>query len=137
MTAEPSTGQQYHDGVVRALVVFAIFWAIVGLLAGVYVAAELVWPQLDFGQPWLSFGRLRTLHTNVVVFGFGVSALIGTGFYSVQRTSHIPLFLPRLAWFICYAWQLAVALGGVSLLAGINASKEYAELEWQIGRAHV
>jgi cytochrome c oxidase cbb3-type subunit 1 len=120
----------YHDRVVRTLVVFAMFWAIVGLLAGVYVAAELVWPTLDFGRPWLSFGRLRTLHTNVVIFGFGVPALMATAFYSVQRTSHVPLFLPALAWFICYAWQLAILLGGISLLAGINASKEYAELEW-------
>jgi cytochrome c oxidase cbb3-type subunit 1 len=120
----------YHDSVVRVLVVFAIFWALVGLAAGVYVAAELVWPTLDFGYSWLSFGRLRTLHTNVVVFGFAVSALVATGLYSVQRTSHVPLYLPKLAWFICYAWQIVVALGGVSLLAGLNTSKEYAELEW-------
>jgi len=129
----PSTASRdafYHDSVVRALVVFAIFWAVVGLLAGVYVAAELVWPTLDLGQPWLSFGRLRTLHTNVVVFGFAVPALMATGFYSVQRTCHVPLFLPGLAWFVCLAWQIAVALGGVSLLAGINGGKEYAELEW-------
>ena len=123
-------GSHYHDGVVRLLIVFAIFWAVVGLLAGVYVAAELVWPTLDFGQPWLSFGRLRTLHTNVVIFGFGVPMLMATAFYSVQRTSHVPLFAPGLAWVVAYAWQAAIALGGISLLAGINASKEYAELEW-------
>jgi len=120
----------YHDRVIRTLVVFAIFWALLGLLAGVYVAAELVWPQLDLGQPWLSFGRLRTVHTNLVIFGFGVPALMATGFYSVQRTSHVPLFLPKVAWVVCYAWQIVILLGGLSLLAGINASKEYAELEW-------
>ena len=100
------------------------------MAAGVYVAAELVWPTLDFGQPWLSFGRLRPLHTNGAIFGFGVSALMGTAFYSVQRTCHVPLFLPGLAWFTCIAWQACVLLGGLSLLAGINAGKEYAELEW-------
>ncbi len=109
---------------------FAIGWAIVGMSAGVYAAAELVWPTLDFGESWLSYGKVRTLHTNAVIFGFGVTALIGTAFYSVQRTSHITLFAPGLAWFVCWAWQLAVLAGGVSLLFGMNAGKEYAELEW-------
>ncbi len=100
------------------------------MLAGVYVAAELVWPGLSFEQSWLSFGRLRTFHTNVVIFGFGVSALMGTAYYSVQRTSHVRLYATNLAWFTCWAWQIAILLGGLSLLAGFNSSKEYAELEW-------
>jgi cytochrome c oxidase cbb3-type subunit 1 len=125
-----ATEGHYHDRVVTVLVVFAMVWALVGLAAGVYVAAELVWPGLDLGQPWLSFGRLRTFHTNMVIFGFGVPALIATAFYSVQRTSHVPLFMPGLAWFVCIAWQVAILLGGASLLAGMTTSKEYAELEW-------
>jgi cytochrome c oxidase cbb3-type subunit 1 len=120
----------YHDRVVTAFTAAAIFWALLGMAAGVYVAAELVWPSLSFSQPWLSFGRLRTVHTNLVLFGFGVSALIGTSFYSVQRTSHTPLFAPRLAWLVFYAWQAALVFGGLSLLAGWNGGKEYAELEW-------
>ena len=120
----------YSDRIVTTLVAFAIFWSIVGMLAGVYVAAELVWPALNFDHPWLSFGRLRTFHTNVVVFGFAVSALMGTAFYSVQRTCHVRLFSPNLAWFTCWAWQIAILIGGLSLLAGFNTSKEYAELEW-------
>lgn len=130
MSAIPSATEYYHDRVVTALVVCAMIWAVLGMTAGVYVAAELVWPELDFGQQWLSFGRLRTLHTNAVIFGFGVSALMGTAFYSVQRTSHVPLFAPRLAWFCGIAWQIGVLLGGISLLHGWNAAKEYAELEW-------
>ena len=129
-TVENATVVAYKDRVVTTLVVFSVIWAVIGMAAGVYVAAELVWPTLDFGQSWLSFGRLRTFHTNVVIFGFGVSALVGTAFYSVQRTSHVPLFAPGLAWFVCWAWQGAILLGGVSLLAGLNAGKEYAELEW-------
>ncbi len=125
-----SNTEFYHDRVVTALVVCSILWAVVAMAVGVYVAAELVWPTLDFGQPWLSFGRLRPLHTNGAIFGFGVSALMGTAFYSVQRTCHVPLFLPGLAWFTCIAWQACVLLGGLSLLAGMNAGKEYAELEW-------
>ncbi len=130
--AERLTNDFYRDRVVTTLVVFSVIWAVVGMLAGVYVAAELIWPTLDFGQPWLSFGRVRTLHTNVVIFGFGVSALMGTAFYSVQRTCHVSIFSPALAWFVCYAWQVAILIGGVSLLMGYNTSKEYAEFEWPL-----
>jgi len=122
--------EYYHDSVVRFLVMCSLVWAVLGMAAGVYVAAELVWPDLGFNQPWLSYGRVRTLHTNGIIFGFGVSALMATAFYSVQRTCHVPLRLPRLAWFTAVAWQLGVLAGGISLLAGINAGKEYAELEW-------
>ncbi len=120
----------YEDRVVVRLVQFSVLWAVLGMAVGVWVAAEFLWPTLDFGQFWLSFGRLRPLHTNAVIFGFGVSALMATGFYSVQRTSHVRLFLPGLAWFCCYAWQLVMVLGGLSLLAGWTSTKEYAELEW-------
>ena len=120
----------YEDRVVTAFTYCSIFWALLGMTAGVYVAAELVWPTIDWGLPALSFGRLRTAHTTLVLFGFGVSALIGTAFYSVQRTSHVRLFAPGLAWAVFYAWQAAIVLGAVSILAGWNAGKEYAELEW-------
>jgi len=120
----------YDDGVVRTLVMCSILWAVAGMLAGVYAAAELVWPSFDLGSSWLTYGKVRTLHTNVVIFGFGITALMGTAFYSVQRTSHVTLFAPGLARFVCYGWQLTVLAGGVSLLAGLNTSKEYAELEW-------
>ena len=125
-----AANEHYSDRVVRFLVICSIGWSILGMAAGVYVAAELIWPGIDFGQQWLSFGRLRTLHTNAVIFGFGVSALMGTAFYSVQRTSHVRLFMPKLAWVTAIGWQLGVLAGGLSLLAGWNAAKEYAELEW-------
>jgi len=124
------TSQYYLDDVATRLVQFAIVWAGLAMLVGVYIAAELVFPTLDFGQPWLSFGRLRPLHTNGIIFGFGVSALMGTAFYTVQRTSHALLFAPKLAWICCYGWQLVVLLGGLSLLSGQTSAKEYAELEW-------
>jgi cytochrome c oxidase cbb3-type subunit 1 len=122
--------QYYQDGVVTRLVQFSVAWAVIAMSVGVYIAAELIFPTIDFGQQWLSFGRLRPLHTNGIIFGFGVSALMGTAFYTVQRTSHVTLFAPKLAWFCCYAWQLTVLLGGLSLLAGWTSAKEYAELEW-------
>ena len=109
----------YHDSVVRFLVICSLAWTVLGMSAGVYVAAELIWPEIDFGRSWLSFGRLRALHTNAVIFGFGVSALMATGFYSVQRTCHIPLPTPRLAWFTAILWQLGVLAGyGKSVDAG-------------------
>lgn len=124
------TPDTYQDKVVIRLIQFAIIWAVAAMAAGVYLSAELIWPTIDFGQFWLSFGRLRPLHTNGIIFGFGVSALMATAFYSVQRTSHVTLFAPKLAWFCCYAWQVLVLTGGLSLLAGWTSSKEYAELEW-------
>ena len=87
----------YEDRVVTAFMYCSVFWALAGMAAGVYVAAELVWPTIDFGLPELSYGRLRTAHTTLVLFGFGVSGLIATAFYSVQRTSHVRLFAPGLA----------------------------------------
>jgi cytochrome c oxidase cbb3-type subunit 1 len=123
-------GVTYQDRVVSILAGFAMFWSIVGMFAGVYAAAELVWPALNYSEPWLSFGRVRTFHTNVVIFGFGVSALMATAFYSVQRTCHTRLYAPAVAWFVCWAWQVAIALAGLSLLAGHTQAKEYAELEW-------
>lgn len=120
----------YHDGVVKRLIQFSIIWAVVGMVVGVWLAAQLIWPGLDFGQFWLTFGRIRPLHTNGIIFGFGVSALMATAFYSLQRTSNVPLFMPRLAWICCYGWQVLVLLGGISLLAGWTSTKEYAELEW-------
>jgi len=120
----------YEDRVVTAFTFASVGWALLGMAAGVYVAAELVWPTIDLGAAALSFGRLRTLHTTLVLFGFGVSALIGTAFYTVQRTSHVRLFAPNLAWAIFWAWQVTILLGGISILEGWNAGKEYAELEW-------
>jgi len=120
----------YHDEIVKTCLQFSVAWALLAMGVGVYIAAQLVWPQLNFDTPWLTFGRLRPVHTNGVVFGFGVSALMATGFYSVQRTSMVPLFAPRLAKFVVYGWQTILVLGALSLLAGWTSSKEYAELEW-------
>ena len=130
MTAESTPG--YDDSLVRSFTVWSLVWALAGMAAGVFIAAELVWPTIDFGQPWLSFGRLRTVHTNAVAFGFGVSALIATSFYSVQRTCGVRLFAPGLARLVLWLWQAIIILGAISLLAGINGSKEYAELEWPL-----
>ena len=127
-----ATTEFFEDRVVTAFAAAAVVWALFGMLAGVYLAAEMVWPALNLDQPWLTFGRLRTVHTNAVIFGFGGSALIGTSLYSVQRTCHRRLFMPRLSWAVFYGWQAGLALAMVTLFMGINSAKEYAEFEWPL-----
>jgi cytochrome c oxidase cbb3-type subunit 1 len=109
-----------------------LVWGIVGMLVGVIIAAELIWPDLNFGLPWFSYGRLRPLHTNAVIFAFGGSALFATSYYIVQRTCHTRLFSDKLAAFTFWGWQLIIVLAAITLPLGITTSKEYAELEWPI-----
>jgi cytochrome c oxidase cbb3-type subunit 1 len=127
-----STAVTYDYGVVRAFSIMTVVWGIVGMLVGVIIAAQMAWPELNMGIPWLSFGRLRPLHTNAVIFAFGGSALFATSYYVVQRTSQTPLFLNGLAWFTFWGWQLVIVLAAVTLPLGMTSSKEYAELEWPI-----
>ena len=122
----------YSDRVVRQFVIMTIVWGIVGMLVGVVIAAQLLWPQLNFDIPWLTYGRLRPLHTNAVIFAFGGSALIGTSYYIVQRTCHVSLQMPRLAAFTFWGWQTVIVLAAITLPLGLTQSKEYAELIWPI-----
>ncbi len=122
----------YDDGVVRQFSIMATVWGVVGMLVGVIIAAQLVWPELNLGLPWTSFGRLRPLHTNAVIFAFGGCALFATSYYVVQRTCQTKLFMPKLASFTFWGWQLVILAAAVSLPLGFTQSKEYAELEWPI-----
>jgi len=118
----------YDDRVIRQFVVMTVVWGIVGMLVGVLIAAQLWLPALNFDIPWLTYSRLRPLHTNAVIFAFGGSALIGTSFYVVQRTCHTRLFAGPLASFVFWGWQAVIVLAVVTLPLGITQSKEYAEL---------
>jgi cytochrome c oxidase cbb3-type subunit 1 len=122
----------YNYKVVRQFAIMTIVWGIVGMAAGVYVAAELAWPWLNFDLPWITFGRLRPLHTNAVIFAFGGSALFATSYYVVQRTCHTRLFSDGLAAFTFWGWQAIIVLAAVTLPLGFTSGKEYAELEWPI-----
>jgi len=122
----------YNYKVVRQFTVMTVVWGIVGMLVGVIIAAELVWPQLSMDLPWLHFGRLRPLHTNAVIFAFGGSALIATSYYVVQRTCQTRLFSDGLAAFTFWGWTAVIILAAITLPLGITTSKEYAELEWPI-----
>ncbi len=122
----------YNDKVVRQFLAMTIVWGIVGMSVGAFIAAQLYWPALNFDVPWLSYGRLRPLHTNAVIFAFGGSALIGTSLHVVQRTCHVRLISDRLAAFVFWGWQLVIVLAAITLPLGMTQSKEYAELEWPI-----
>ena len=122
----------YDYSVVRQFAIATVILGIVGMLVGVLIASQMAWPVLNFDTPWLSFGRLRPLHTNAVVFGFGGSALFATSYYVVQRTCHTRLFAPALAQFTFFGWMLIIVSAVVTLPLGITSSKEYAELEWPI-----
>ncbi len=122
----------YNYKVVRQFAIMTVVWGIVGMAVGVLIAAELMFPDLTQGISWLSYGRLRPLHTNAVIFAFGGCALFATSYYVVQRTSHVRLFSNGLAAFTFWGWQAVIVLAAVTLPLGITTSKEYAELEWPI-----
>ena len=126
------TEQTYNYKVVGQFAVMTVIWGIVGMAVGVLIAAQLVWPELNFDTPWLTYSRLRPLHTNAVIFAFGGSALFATSYYCVQRTCQVRLFSNGLAAFTFWGWTLVILLAAISLPLGFTSGKEYAELEWPI-----
>jgi cytochrome c oxidase cbb3-type subunit 1 len=132
MNAKANLAMIYDDGVIRQFSIMAVVWGVVGMLVGVVIAAQLVWPELNLGLPWTSFGRLRPLHTNAVIFAFGGSALFASSYYVVQRTCQTRLFAGKLASFTFWGWQAVILAAAISLPLGYTSGKEYAELEWPI-----
>lgn len=130
--SKENAGPIYSDTVVRCFALASVLWGVVGMLVGVIIAAQLAWPELNLGISFLSYGRLRPLHTNAVIFAFGGSVLMATSLHVVQRTCQVRLFLPSLAMFVFVGWQLIIVLAAVTLPLGITSGKEYAELEWPI-----
>ena len=94
----------YNYRVVRQFSVMAVVWGVVGMLVGVLIATQLAWPEFLSGISWLSYGRLRPLHTNAVIFAFGGCALFATSFYVVQRTCNVRLFGGPLIEFVFWGW---------------------------------
>ena len=132
MTIATTIQPDYNMNVVRQFTLTTILWGIVGMSVGVLIAAQLIWPVLNFDTPWLTYSRLRPLHTNAVIFAFGTSALMATSFYVVQRTCQTRLFGGALASVVFWGWQLVILSAVISLPLGYTTSKEYAELEWPI-----
>ncbi len=129
---QASLDQKYNFEVVKWFTVASVIYLVVGTFIGVYIASELAWPFLNFDTAEISFGRLRPLHTNAVIFAFGGSALMATSFYTVQRTCGVSLWSNKLAWFVFVGWNLIIVAAIITLPLGLTSGKEYAELEWPI-----
>src|SRR5476651_1490355 len=122
----------YNYKVVRQFAIMTVVWGILGMGLGVFIASQLVWPELNLGLPWTTFGRLRPLHTNLVIFAFGGCALFATSYYVVQRTCQTRLISDSLAAFHFWGWQAVIIGAIVTLPLGYTTTKEYAELEWPL-----
>ncbi|WP_333798222.1 cytochrome-c oxidase, cbb3-type subunit I [Rheinheimera sp.] len=132
MSQTKSLNVDYNYTVVRLFALTTVLWGIVGMTVGVLLAAQLYWPALNFDTAWLTYSRLRPLHTNAVIFAFGTSALFATSYYVVQRTCQVRLYAEKLAMFTFIGWQVVIIAAAITLPMGISQSKEYAELEWPI-----
>ena len=128
----PADPGRYDDEPIRWGVIATVFWAIVGFLAGLFIALQLPFPALNLGSEYTTFGRLRPLHTSAVVFAFGGNALIATSFYVVQRTCRARLAFPGLARFVFWGYQLFIVLAATGYVLGVTQSREYAEPEWYV-----
>ena len=123
---------QYDNGIVRNFAVATVVWGIVGFLVGLIVALKLVMPDFLSFLPELSYGRLRPLHTNAVIFAFAGNAIFMGIYYSLPRLCKAPMFSKALSSIHFWGWQLIIVLAALTLPLGYNTSKEYAELEWPI-----
>jgi cytochrome c oxidase cbb3-type subunit I len=120
----------YNMGPVKFATVAAVLWGIAGFSVGLWAALELAFPVLNFDLPWISFGRIRPLHTSAVIFAFGGNVLLATSFYVVQRTCRARLAGDVAPWFVVLGYNFFIVIAGTGYLLGITQSKEYAEPEW-------
>ncbi len=122
----------YDDAIVRKFLWATVVWGLVGFLVGLLIALQLANPWFNFDVPWLSFGRLRPLHTNAVIFAFAGNAIFTGIFYSTQRLLKTRMFSDGLSNFHFYGWQAIIIAAALTLPLGFTQAKEYAELEWPI-----
>ena len=131
MTETNSTSTNYNYEILKLFSIASIFWGIVGFSAGVLIASQLAFPVLNFDIEWLSFGRLRPLHTSAVIFAFGGNALFATSLFIVQRTCQARLWgSDNLHKFIFWGYQAFIVIAAIGYVTGVTQAKEYAEPEW-------
>ena len=129
MTALVDKSRLYNDHIVRLFTLAAVFWGVIGMTVGLLLALQMTWPQFNLGE-YLSFGRLRPLHTSAVIFAFGGNVLLGTSYFVVQRTCRTRLWNDGLALFTFYGYQAFIVMAGLGYVLGVTQGKEYAEPEW-------
>jgi cytochrome c oxidase cbb3-type subunit 1 len=130
-TTNVVTSEQYNYDIVRKFTIMTLVWGVIGMSVGVYIASELAFPFLSFDIPYITFGRLRPVHTGAVIFGFGGSALFATSYYIVQRTCRARLWGGEgLANLTFWGWQSVIVLAALGNVLGYSQGWEYAEMEW-------
>src|SRR6266498_3551245 len=123
---------RYDNRIVRAFAIATVIWGIVGFSAGLLIACQLFWPDLNLNLQFTSFGRLRPLHTNAVIFAFVGNGIFMGVYYSLQRLCKARMFSDALSWINFWGWQAIIVGAAITLPLGLTTSKEYAELEWPI-----
>ena len=124
-----TTTERYDETIVKYFTIATMFWGVAGFTVGLLIALQMAFPWLNF-EPYLTFGRLRPLHTSAVIFAFGGNALFATSYYVVQRTCHARLWSSHLSWLTFWGYQAFILMAGLGYLAGVTQGKEYAEPEW-------
>lgn len=122
----------YDNKIVKNFAIASIFWGVIGMIVGLLIASQLFAPSLNFNIPFLTFGRIRPLHTNAVIFAFVGNAIFMGIYYSLPRLCKAPMFSKFLSSIHFWGWQLIIVAAAITLPLGITTSKEYAELEWPI-----
>src|SRR5215831_11472575 len=123
---------KYDNHIVRAFAIATAIWGLVGTAAGLLAACQLFWPQLNFDTPFTTFGRIRPLHTNAVIFAFVGNGMFCGIYYSLQRLCKALMFSDVLSWLNFWGWQAIIVSAAITLPMGFTTSKEYAELEWPV-----
>jgi cytochrome c oxidase cbb3-type subunit I/II len=125
----------YNDKLIKWFIYATLFWGLVALSAGVVIALQLADWRFNFGLEWITFGRLRPIHTNAAIFAFVGNGMFAGIYHSTERLCKARLFSDALGWLHFWGWQLIIVVGAISLASGITMGKEYAELEWPIAIA--
>ncbi len=122
----------YDNKIVKAFIIASVIFGIVGMTVGLLAAIQLFYPVFNFDLQYTSFGRIRPLHTNAVIFAFVGNAMFAGVYYSMQRLLKTRMFNDSLSWIHFWGWQLIILAAAITLPLGMTTSKEYAELEWPI-----
>ncbi len=132
-TSNPSVEAfRYDNQIVRLFLIAATIFGVIGMLVGLLVACQFFWPEANFALPYTTFGRVRPLHTNAVIFAFVGNGIFAGVYYSLQRLCKAPMFSKQLSMIHFWGWQLIILAAAITLPLGFTTGKEYAELEWPI-----
>ena len=125
-------GFHYDNKIVKAFMIATVAFGIVGMLVGLTASIQLFYPAANFNLPYTTFGRMRPLHTNAIIFAFVGNGMFAGIYYSLQRLTKAAMFSKVLSWIHFWGWQLIIVAAAITLPLGMTSSKEYAELEWPI-----